>query len=132
MRGRGGIILCILALVALFLASCDVGGGQATGTPTASPAATATFPPRVSLETSPCRFKSQVGAIEGSDVTCYTLNVPEDRSTPNSQLVHIAVAVFTTIHSPSARARPVRGRRSGSAPLPPPASPSPRSSAAAT
>src|SRR5262249_23987347 len=95
-------ILCSLALVALFLASCDVEGGKATGTPTASPAATATFPPRVSLQKSPCQFKTQVGAIEGSDVICYTLNVPEDRSNPNSQLIHVAVAVFKTGDSPAA------------------------------
>ncbi|GER83119.1 hypothetical protein KTAU_17560 [Thermogemmatispora aurantia] len=57
-------------------------------TPGTPDAATSSFHP------GPCPFQPGRGIVQGRDLTCGVLTVPEDRSQPQGSTIHLAVAIF--------------------------------------
>lgn len=57
------------------------------------PSATSAF------QTAPCPFKPAAGVVEGRDVQCGYLTVPEDHSRPQGSTIRLAVAIFKASYS---------------------------------
>jgi pimeloyl-ACP methyl ester carboxylesterase len=83
-------------LIALCLASCAVTSTTSTATPTPK-AKSAHF------NRGTCPFSLQPGFVDGQNVLCGFLDVPEDRNDPHSVSIQLAVATFKT---PSATPAP--------------------------
>jgi pimeloyl-ACP methyl ester carboxylesterase len=90
----------LLVLIALCLASCTLISNTsiATVTPNAKPTHFST-----QFKEGTCPFTLQTGFVDGKDVLCGFLDVPEDRSNPHSATIQLAVAIFKT---PSATPAP--------------------------
>src|SRR5215469_17899269 len=88
----------VLVLISLCLASCTLIGNTSTGTSTAKPIHYST-----SFKQSSCPFPLQAGFVDGRNVVCGFLLVPEDRSDPHGATIQLAVAIFKT---PSATPAP--------------------------
>jgi pimeloyl-ACP methyl ester carboxylesterase len=81
------VMLILLTIVALsvfpaFARRIDGGGGGGGGGDSST------------FEIATCPFKLGAGIIEGQQVVCGYLTVPENRNTTNSQKVKLAVAIF--------------------------------------
>jgi len=57
------------------------------------PPATPTF------QTASCPFKPAAGVVEGEDVRCGYLTVPEDHSRPQGPTIRLAVAIFKSVYA---------------------------------
>jgi pimeloyl-ACP methyl ester carboxylesterase len=90
----------LLVLIALCLASCTITSSTSTATvvPTAKPVHFSSQFKEVS-----CPFSLRAGFVDGRNVLCGFLAVPEDRSNPHSATIQLAVAIFRT---PSATPAP--------------------------
>jgi pimeloyl-ACP methyl ester carboxylesterase len=90
----------LLVLIALCLTSCTILSSTTTAkvTPNARPIHFST-----QFKEGTCPFSLQNGFVDGQNVLCGFLNVPEDRSDPHSATIQLAVAIFKT---PSATPAP--------------------------
>src|SRR5258706_3376711 len=86
----------LLVLVALCLASCTLASTTSTTPPT--PKATSAH-----FEKGTCQFSLHAGFVDGQNVLCGFLVVPENRNDPHSTTIRLAVATFKT---PSATPAP--------------------------
>ena len=81
--------LGFLVLIMLCLASCALTSTTSTATPT--PNTTSAH-----FDKGKCPFSLQTGFVDGRNVLCGFLVVPEDRSDPHSPTIQLAVAIFKT------------------------------------
>jgi pimeloyl-ACP methyl ester carboxylesterase len=113
------VVFLLLILAGLFLSACrpeplievtpvpptpTYEAALATDTPgpTETPAATETVPPTetpepvtpATFEEDSCPFELPSGQVEGVDVECGYLVVPENRAEPAGRMIRIAVAIF--------------------------------------
>ena len=86
----------LLVLIGLCLASCTL--ASTTSTTSTTPKATSAH-----FETGTCQFSLHAGFVDGQNVLCGFLVVPEDRNDPHSATIRLAVATFKT---PSATPAP--------------------------
>src|SRR5690349_10220213 len=86
----------LLVLIGVCLASCTLASTTSTATPT--PKATSAH-----FEKGTCQFSLHAGFVDGQNVLCGFLVVPEDRNDPHSATIRLAVATFKT---PSATPAP--------------------------
>jgi pimeloyl-ACP methyl ester carboxylesterase len=56
-------------------------------------------PPSSAFQTTSCPFKLAAGVVEGKDVRCGYLTVPEDHSRPQGTTIRLAVAIFKASYS---------------------------------
>lgn len=84
---RGLVVALVVGLVVLTLGSSLLYFVMPQLTPAPSPVSSA-------FHASQCPFKPGLGIVEGQDVRCGYLVVPEDRTRPNSPTIRLAVAVF--------------------------------------
>lgn len=84
---RGLVVALVVGLVVLTLGSSLLYFVMPRLTPAPSPVSSA-------FHASQCPFKPGLGIVEGQDVRCGYLVVPEDRTRPNSPTIRLAVAVF--------------------------------------
>lgn len=89
--------LVLLVIICTVVAACSPINLLPSTKPTANPARAAQF------HTAPCPFTLSVSLVQGKNVFCGTLTVPEDRTNANSPLIKLAVARFK---SPSAHPAP--------------------------
>jgi len=102
--GLGAVLVILLGSGAfLFFQQSSTRNIQATATQTASTKlnATATAAYKGTFQTSPCPFSPGDGIVEGKDVTCGFLTVPEKRDQPRGRTIQLAVAVFKGSTNPS-------------------------------
>ena len=83
-KSVGGIVV-LAALLVSACASSTPTGQQSTGTPAASVG---------HFAKNACPFKVDSSLVEGKDVTCGTLTVPEDRQKPQGNIEQLAVATY--------------------------------------
>jgi pimeloyl-ACP methyl ester carboxylesterase len=62
--------------------------------------------PSSAFQSAPCPFKPAAGVVEGKDVRCGYMTVPEDHSRPQGPTIRLAVAIFKSA-SPSPAPDPV-------------------------
>ncbi|WP_052889835.1 alpha/beta hydrolase [Thermogemmatispora carboxidivorans] len=91
------IILVLLIALVLFAGGLAtlvlvVRGSSSVTKP--QPTAKASAVTTGSFRQGPCPFQPGMGIVQGRDVTCGVLTVPEDRSQPQGNTIHLAVAVF--------------------------------------
>jgi pimeloyl-ACP methyl ester carboxylesterase len=89
-----------LVLIALCLASCAITSTSTSTTSTATPTPKATS---AHFERGTCPFSLHTGFVDGQNVLCGYLVVPEDRNDPYGANIRLAVATFRT---PSATPAP--------------------------
>src|SRR5947209_5841278 len=85
---RPGMQLLLVALIVLIV----VAGGYGIFRAVSSPPRQASS----AFQQVPCPFTLGQGLVEGKDVRCGFVVVPEDRSQPKSQSIRLAVAIFKT------------------------------------
>ncbi|MCB1040793.1 MAG: alpha/beta fold hydrolase, partial [Acidimicrobiales bacterium] len=107
MAGRARRAMAVVAVAGLAVAGCSSDGGddgeRSAGASTTSAAATTTAPidwPTPTLVEGDCPMPTDEVELE---VTCGTVEVPEDRLDPDSRMITLAVA---RIHSSSATPKP--------------------------
>lgn len=97
MRRRGvWAVMAAVVVVLLLLTSCTISIGQSPATPTKTSAS------QTGIAQTSCWFKSQQGAVEGKNYTCYWLTVPEVRADAHSKLIKLAIAIFKAGRTPAA------------------------------
>jgi pimeloyl-ACP methyl ester carboxylesterase len=84
---RGLVVALVVGLVVLTLGSSFLYLVMPRLTPAPAPVSSA-------FHASQCPFKPGLGIVEGQDVKCGYLVVPEDRTRPHSPTIRLAVAVF--------------------------------------
>src|SRR5260221_2820424 len=85
----------LLVLIGLCLASCTLASTTSTTTPT--PKATSAH-----FEKGTCQVSLHAGFVDGQNVLCGFLVVPEDRNDPHSATIRLTVATFKTPSAPPA------------------------------
>lgn len=90
-----GVLVAVLVILAagssLFL-SIRQNNARVQATATAKAMPTPAY--KAIYKTSPCPFSPAAGIVEGTDVTCGFLTVPEDRAHPHGKTIQLAVAIF--------------------------------------
>jgi pimeloyl-ACP methyl ester carboxylesterase len=93
--GLGIVLIILVTSSGLFLYQSSTRSMQASATRTASVRTQATEAAyKTAYQTSPCPFSIGDGIVEGKDVTCGYLTVPENRDQPHGKTIQLAVAVF--------------------------------------
>jgi len=59
-----------------------------------NPIQAARLQPGAAFQQAPCMFTLPAGAVEGTDILCGYLTVPEEHATPNGQTIQLAVAII--------------------------------------
>lgn len=91
--GLGIVLIILITGSGLFLYQSSTRNMQASATRTANTQATEAVYKRA-YQTASCPFSIGNGIVEGKDVTCGYLTVPENRDQPHGKTIQLAVAVF--------------------------------------
>ena len=97
MRGRGKVprwlLLSLIGVLALAVLAAGLGVWASLGQRQKKLAPT---PVATTFHPAPCPFGGVVGVVEGRDVRCGYLVVPQDHSRPGGPTLRLAVAIFKT------------------------------------
>jgi pimeloyl-ACP methyl ester carboxylesterase len=102
-RPRGlliaGVVLTVIVLLAAGIAGVsNLPTHRSTTQATATPVPTQPGHPTSAFQSAPCPFQPGTGIVEGQQVTCGYVTVPQNRNVNDGRTVKLALAIFKAPH----------------------------------